>query len=168
MKLNLACGGSRWDGFDNSDIEGGDRYVDLDKPLPYPDNSAELVLLSHALFMGTPDGKALHQDMAAIMREICRVLERGGWLRIDDNPSRCYWDANPVSQAEANEEAYRGYPDDLRITREHLIATLRAAGFSQAWNVPQDATLIEADEATTRAILGNRMGHVSFTVEALK
>jgi len=171
LRLNFACGGSRWDGFENSDTnrEPGTVYVDLaSPPYPYPDGSASLILLSHALFMA-PGGEPLHPDLSPIMREFHRILEPGGWLRVDDNPLRCYDDAETVDPGEVAGESQRGYPDHLRITRAHLRAVLADAGFSEIHEVATGDTMIPGlDAAEAEAVLGNHMGHISFTVEACK
>lgn len=84
MKLNLGCGGNILAGWENHDSD-----VDITKPLPYPDNSAEFILAEHVVEHTTgPEG-------FRFMREAHRVLEPGGTLRICvpelarlDNPKR--------------------------------------------------------------------------------
>jgi predicted SAM-dependent methyltransferase len=169
LRLNLACGGSRWPGFVNSDINGepGVDHVDLEEfPYPYEDGSADVIMLSHALFM-TLHGKPCHPDLAPIFEECHRILAKGGWLRIDDKPLRCFQDGEHVDPGEVNEEASRGYPDSLRITRDDLKAVLKKAGFRRIHDVTSD-THIPAEGEIREAILANRLGHHSFTVEAQK
>ena len=166
LRLNFACGGSQWPGWDNSDIHGdpGTTVVDMDViPYPYENGSASIIMVSHALFsrhMNPP-------NMPAIFGEWFRILEPGGWLRIDDNPIRCWQDGEHVDEGERGNEADRGYPDDKKITREHLRGLLRAAGF-RVEDVPQGETRIPCDEETKAAVLGNCQGHYSFTVECHK
>ena len=171
MKLNFACGGSRWPGFINSDINGepGVEHGDLNEfPYPYEDDSAEIVMISHGLFH-TRNGDPVIADHAAVMREFHRILAPGGWLRIDDNPLRCYLDGEDVDAGEVDAELARGYPHHLRMSRQDLRdIILRDAGFARFHYVPTDMTYIPGDHETLDAIIGNRMGHVSFTVEAQK
>ncbi len=174
LRLNFACGGSRWDGFDNSDTNGepGTTYVDLTQPpYPYPDASAELILISHALFMGN-HGVPLHPDLRPIMAEFFRILQPGGWLRIDDNPIRCPWPLDELDPAQVAEEAQRGFLDEWKLSRRDLMAILSRAGFNEIFNRGPGSegsswvalTFPDAEAA----ICSNQMGHYSFTIEAQK
>ena len=158
MKLNFACGPTRWPGFDNSDIHGepGTSYVDLeDRPLPYPDGSAEIVMHSHGLLM-------THPDLSGLFSEWHRILMPGGWLRLDDNPYRFY------DHGTENIVEGAGFPADQRISRRALKAMLITAGFGPCYDIDPGRTKIPADPATVEAILGNHNGHESFAVEAQK
>ncbi len=168
LRLNFACGGSRWDGFDNSDTnrEPGTTFVDLTKPpYPYEDESAELILISHGLFMGN-HGVPLHPDLRPIMAEFFRILRPGGWLRIDDNPIRCYNLEEALDPGEVAAEAERGYLDAWKIPRTKLIAVLMDCGFAPIHAWPGEVAAAFPDAA--EAIEGNQMGHYSFTIEAQK
>lgn len=71
MKLNLGCGSNRLDGWKNYDAD-----LDFTKRLPFGDNTAEFILIEHALE---------HTDMRQaflFMEEARRVLKPGGTLRI--------------------------------------------------------------------------------------
>jgi predicted SAM-dependent methyltransferase len=169
-RLNFACGYAIWPGFDNSDISGepGSTYLDLeDFPYRYEDDSAEIIMMSHALFVGE-EGVPAHPDFAPIMAECYRILEPGGWLRIDDNPFRCYVDGVVYPPDEAAREHMARFPSQLKIPRETLREILRDAGFKRVEDVPQGMTLIPGDAELHQAIIGNRLTHVSFTIEAQK
>ncbi len=168
LRLNFACGGSRWDGFDNSDTnrEPGTTYVDLTQPpYPYPDESAELILISHGLFMGN-HGVPLHPDLRPIMAEFFRILAPGGWLRIDDNPWRCY-DGSELDPGQVAAELERGYKEEWRLPRGVLCGMLTEAGFASVSDVDPDETLMPFPDVR-ESILRNQMGHYSFTIEAQK
>jgi predicted SAM-dependent methyltransferase len=71
MKLNLGCGGNRLEGFENHDAD-----VDISKPLPWPDNSVDFILIEHCWE---------HIDSHAALRcldECYRILKPGGVLRL--------------------------------------------------------------------------------------
>jgi predicted SAM-dependent methyltransferase len=167
LRLNFACGPTRWPGFDNTDIVGdGIRHVDLEAPpYPYETGSADLILLSHALFM-TKDGTStpVHPFVRPIVEEFYRILRPAGWLRIDDNPWRCYTDRDMIDEYEMQV----AYPLSLRLRRSLLIDLLYDVGFERVEELPTAETLIDADADTRQAILGNHAGHRSFTIEAQK
>ncbi len=170
LRLNFACGGSRWDGFDNSDTncEPGTTYLNLsERPYPYQNESAELILISHALFMGD-QGKHQHPDLRPIMGEFHRILEPGGWLRIDDNPFRCPAAGETLDERQASEEASRGYRDEWKLPRLELIQILSDCGFSLISSQSENSMMADAFPDAVEAILGNQMGHYSFTIEAQK
>ncbi len=167
LRLNFACGGSRWDGFDNSDTNGepGTTFVDLTKPpYPYPDESAELILISHALFMGN-HGVPNLPELAPIFAEFHRILHPGGWLRIDDNPWRCYDPDHDLDPGQVAAELERGYREEWRLPRGVLCGMLTEAGFNTVAEVDPAETHIPIDDP---AILANKQGHYSFTIEAQK
>jgi predicted SAM-dependent methyltransferase len=169
-RLNFACGDTIWSGFDNSDIAGevGSTYLDLeDFPYRYEDDSAEVIMMSHALFVGDK-GVPAHPDFAPIMAECYRILQTGGWLRIDDNPFRCYLDGDVYPDDELAREQTAQFPPQLKIPRETLRELLRDAGFKRVEDVPQGMTLIPGDAELHQAIIGNCLTHVSFTIEAQK
>lgn len=170
LRLNFACGGSCWDGFDNSDTNGqpGTTFVDLSKPpYPYDANSAELILISHALFMGN-HGVPMHPDLQPIMAEFHRILQPGGWLRIDDNPFRCFDPLESLDPGQAAEEAQRGYDQRWLLPREKLIALLHEVGFTRVEPSPVSSLAALAFPDAAAAIVSNQMGHYSFTIEAQK
>lgn len=168
LKLNFACGETIWPGFDNSDVHGrdGTSIVDLEQPpYPYEEKTAGLILISHGLWM-TKDGHApLHPDPRKILAEFFRILEPGGWLRIDDNPWRCY--VNQFAPPSDLEERAQ-FPEEQRMSRFDLLTMLHGIGFRQIFEIDPQSTLVDADTETRAAIVGNQSGHLSFTVEARK
>jgi predicted SAM-dependent methyltransferase len=173
LRLNFACGGSRWDGFDNSDNnrEPGTTFVDLKQtPYPYDDGSAELILISHGLFMGE-HGVPMHPDLRPIMAEFHRILQWGGWLRIDDNPIRCFSPGEYIDERQAYEESQRGFLHEWKLPRARLIEILLVCGFSVVTNLGISGTSVCADlfpDRIAEGIVANQMGHYSFAIEAQK
>ncbi len=170
LRLNFACGGTRWDGFDNSDTnrEEGTTFVDLAvPPYPYEDESAELILISHGLFMGNY-GVPLHPDLRPIMSEFYRILAPGGWLRIDDNPVRCFDLTEKLEPDEVSAEKDRGYKDEWKLPRSNLLKILKDCGFTKVVNNQAASLVMEAFPDASAAIAGNQNSHYSFRVEAQK
>ncbi len=174
LRLNFACGGSRWDGFVNSDTnrEPGTEFVDLAKPpYPYEDGSAELIMISHALFMGN-HGVPMHPDLKPIMAEFHRILKPGGWLRIDDNPIRCPLEGELLDSDQELAEAERGYNEEWKLPRKTLLTMLKRLGFKKVTNRGPESSepslTIAAFPDAEAALSGNQMGHYSFTIEAQK
>ncbi len=103
LRLDLGCGAGKakgFVGFDRFPLPGVDIVGDLDKPLPFDTNSADLVYASHSLehvpnIMGT-------------MAEIYRVLRHGGQLCIVAPYSEQKLNiANPYHVAAFNEHTPR-------------------------------------------------------------
>jgi len=82
VKLNLGCGPTKLEGWINADkapLFKPDQLVDLERfPWPWPDSSAEEVLLNHVLeHLGqTPDG------FIGVMKELWRVCAPDARARI--------------------------------------------------------------------------------------
>jgi len=77
MKLNAGCGGTILDGWRNMDIMfTGEDHIDITKPLPFTDNSAEFVVCCHCVEHTLP-AQAL-----AFFKECFRILIPGGVMRI--------------------------------------------------------------------------------------
>jgi len=76
LKLNLGCGDVILPNFINADISGkeGTVKIDLNKPLPFKDNSARYVLTSHVL-------EHLNNPLE-VMLEIYRVCKPGAIVDI--------------------------------------------------------------------------------------
>ncbi|NBW20993.1 MAG: methyltransferase domain-containing protein [Caulobacteraceae bacterium] len=70
-KLNLGCGGNILQGWENHDID-----IDITKPLPYEDNTIDLIFAEHVVE---------HTDSPTALRffdECFRILKKGGVARI--------------------------------------------------------------------------------------
>lgn len=82
MRLNLGCGFKKLEGWINVDATPlcrPDQVVDLERtPWPWPDDSAETVLLSHVLEHLGP----LPRDFLAIMRELWRICRPGAVVTV--------------------------------------------------------------------------------------
>jgi len=70
IKINLCCGDDKKKGWLNFDNE-----IDIEKPLPFKNNYADIIMLSHAL-------EHIPKPYETI-RECKRVLKNGGQLRIE-------------------------------------------------------------------------------------
>lgn len=78
-KLHIGCGYCLLSGWLNTDIAPSSdevMYMDVTKPLPFPDNTFEYVYAEHVLEHITFDA------LASALHEIFRVLKRDGVLRI--------------------------------------------------------------------------------------
>ncbi len=168
-RLNFACGGQLWPGFENSDIVGGDVYCDLeDHPYPYGDDTAELVMISHGLQFCVEGGQPAHPDLEPMMWEFHRILRPGGWLRIDDNPLRITRIGETLPDSEVQAENGRGFPVELRIDRDELIEMLMQIGFEVVVEIDPNTTQIPCEDETRHAITHNHENHYSFALEAQK
>jgi hypothetical protein len=82
MRLNLGCGNRKLEGWVNVDREAAckpDRVADLEKlPWPWPDDSAEEVMLSHVLEHLGADPKVY----LGIVKELYRVCRDGAKITI--------------------------------------------------------------------------------------
>ena len=115
MKLNLGCGPKRlagWVNVDKSPAFQPDAVVDLERfPWPWPDSSAEEVLLNHVLeHLGqSPD------TFIGVMRELWRVCKPGAKVR--------------VNVPDPRHESFLGDPTHVRPVTLDTLAL-----FSQAFN----------------------------------
>ena len=77
MKLNLGCGDDLRPGYINCDcvqLPGVDQVVDLDRPIPFADDSVDEIILIDVL--------EHVDDILKTMEELHRVLKKGGRLII--------------------------------------------------------------------------------------
>ncbi|HVC12183.1 MAG TPA: hypothetical protein VNE59_11135 [Burkholderiales bacterium] len=83
LRLNLGCGANRMAGWVNVDREASlapDQVVDLERfPWPWPDDSADEVLLNHVLehLGATPAG------FIGVMKELWRVCRGGARIQVN-------------------------------------------------------------------------------------
>lgn len=76
--LNLGCGSRKIEGWINCDAFAEcepDRIVDLNKPLPWPDNSVDQIIMLHVL--------EHVQEWWQCFTECARILKPGGMLQIN-------------------------------------------------------------------------------------
>jgi SAM-dependent methyltransferase len=71
MKLNLGCGENKLKGWNNHDSD-----VDIRKPLPFPTDSIEAILIEHCVEHIT------YYEAVEFLLEAKRVLKPGGVLRV--------------------------------------------------------------------------------------
>jgi len=77
MKLHLGCGHNKKKGYLNCDISSDvnpDKVVDLEKKLPFKDNSVDEILAEHVL--------EHVNNFVPLMHEFCRVCKKGAMIRI--------------------------------------------------------------------------------------
>jgi predicted SAM-dependent methyltransferase len=88
LKINLGCGMQVLDGWQNLDprisLTLGITYWKWNDPLPFLDNSAELVMVQHST------NHCKYEDFDANMTEIMRVLVPGGKIILKDADDRYY------------------------------------------------------------------------------
>jgi len=119
LKLNLGCGGNILQGFENHDAD-----VDITKPLPWKNDSADFILLEHCLEHVTgPQG-------FGFMREAYRVLKKGGVLRI------CVPELSRVSR-EKKVDLIINHGHLMVYCAENLTQMLYAAGFNDIIGTPR-------------------------------
>ena len=113
LKLDLGCGENKEPGFvgiDKQDLPGVDKVWDLEKGIPYPDDSAAVVRARHAL--------EHLSDPIKIMTEIWRVLKDGGLLYFEIPSTKGEGaHADPTHKSFWNKLSFAFYTDDkLRET----------------------------------------------------
>jgi SAM-dependent methyltransferase len=77
MKLNLGCGFRKLKGYINCDVSTivkPDRIVDLEKKLPFKNDSVDEIILDHVL-------EHIH-NFVPLMHELWRICEKGAVIRI--------------------------------------------------------------------------------------
>ena len=120
MKLQLGSGTVFLDGFENTDIPA----VDITKPLPYADESADIIVASHVLEL------IILRDVAFAMREIRRVLKKDGWVRLHFGSERFGIDGEYLAHAIASlgGGGWRPCVVDKEMTRTGDESVLKAMG----------------------------------------
>ena len=77
MKLNLGCGNDYLKGYINCDISkdvGPDKIVDLEKKLPFKDNSVDEIVANHVL--------GHISNFIHLMEELHRICKKGAIIKI--------------------------------------------------------------------------------------
>jgi predicted SAM-dependent methyltransferase len=167
-KIHLGCGRVHLDGWVNVDADGASPAVDLvwdlRHPLPFPDDSCELLYSEHVLEHFTVE------DGLSLLRECRRVLRSGGVLRIampslDDILRKSVgadwrdqdWLSWPEyraiqTRAEMLNVAFRWWGHQWLYDREELRRRLAEAGFSHADDCARGQSAIaDLRERETRA-----------------
>lgn len=151
--INLAAGDRHLPLFDGSDLAPEHpslSVIDVLQPLPYPDGSVEIAMMSHGL-------TNLLSHWQTVFQNVHRVLRPGGWFRIDDSPTR--WFAK---------EEWREADCEFCKPRETLVAALFAAGFFEIHLIPSSVTVMPIDGELLAQVLANKSWHESFTIEVKK
>ena len=144
-KIHLGCGGNVLDGWANLDMDGPRGVVrfDLNRPLPFPSGSAELVYSEHFV-------EHVRKDQAtALLAECGRVLRPGGVLRVSTPDlavlveeyragrvgewSDMQW--NPASPCDLINEGMRLWGHLYVWDEAELTAALRRSGFTSVRRV---------------------------------
>ncbi|MDP3986632.1 MAG: methyltransferase domain-containing protein [Nanoarchaeota archaeon] len=77
MKLNLGCGVTKFEGYVNCDISpevNPDKVVDLERKLPFKDNSVDEIVSNHVF--------AQINNFIPLMHELHRICKKGAVLKI--------------------------------------------------------------------------------------
>jgi predicted SAM-dependent methyltransferase len=150
--LHFGAGPKRIEGWLNSDLIAGDVYLDLGRPLPFPDGGLAYMFGEHVF------GCLSEPQAMAMLSEAHRVLRPGGVLRLTtpdlEKLIALYRDENPVVrrddyirylEEETGKPARRRAQmlnDLLRLwsirytyDEEDLVAKLREAGFVEVQRV---------------------------------
>lgn len=151
-RLHIGAGPKRLDGWLNTDLIAGDVYLDLGRPLPFPDVTLAYVFGEHVI------GSLSETGGVALLREIHRVLRPGGVLRLT-TPDLAklialYRDENAVvgrdeyirflggqtgkqvrRPAQMLNDLMRLWGIRFTYDEEDLVAKLRDAGFAEVQRV---------------------------------
>lgn len=139
MNLHLGCGEVYIQGWINIDLHNAKADVKADcKAIPYPDNSADMVLASHLLE---------HFDFKeafVVLAEWKRVLKPGGMLIIEvpDLLEHCKIVVNSPSDCSTAMPGIYGFPwlpghaHKYGYTPDQLMWTLQTAGFREVMHMP--------------------------------
>lgn len=172
MKLHLGSGTVRHEGWHNVDLDApeADQHLDLRKPLPFDDGSAEFIVNEHFIEHVTRD------QAVAILRECHRVLAPGGVLRLSTPDLRFLMEQylagdihewaglwEPSTPCCMVNDGMRLWGHEFLYDQDELTLALHEAGFSEihfvAWRESQLPELVG---------LENRPYHRELIVEAVR
>ena len=140
MKLHLGCGANYIPGWLNIDLDSptADRHADLRRPLPFSDDTVDLIFNEHFVEHITRD------EGAAFFKECRRVLQHGGVLRVSTPDLRWlvgqyisgrldeWTDVGwmPDTPCRLMNEGMRLWGHQFLYDKQELKAALHLAGFS--------------------------------------
>jgi len=158
--LHLGCGKIHLDGWLNIDLDSegaADIQLDITWPLPFDDNSCQLIFTEHML-----EHLSVEQGVA-LLKECFRALQKGGVLRVampsldrliqkshDGSWRDAEWLSWPEfkhvnTRAEMMNMAFREWGHQWLYDREELYRRLKEAGFEAIddceWGVSKHANL---------------------------
>ena len=151
-RLHIGAGSTRLDGWLNSDLIGGDVYLDLARPLPFRDGALAFVYGEHVISCLT-ESRAV-----ALLQEAHRVLRPGGILRLTTPDLakliELYRDENAVvsrddytrwlsegtgkpvgGPAQLLNDLFRLWGVHYTYDEDDLVAKLREVGFAEVQRV---------------------------------
>jgi predicted SAM-dependent methyltransferase len=174
--LHIGCGEINAPGFINIDARPYPHVHIVAKNLyrltMIPDEAADLVYMCHVL------EHVSHRAVMETLREMCRVLKRGGVLRISvpdlDHMIALYrTSGNEVAAIEQPLMGGQDYPFNFHhavFNRAHLQRLLLASGFDlvRAWD-PHHCEFHDFDDWASRSVTWNGKEYpISLNVEAVK
>lgn len=137
LKIQFCSGGSRIPGWLNTDLEFGEQQVDITKPLPFADNSADACRIEHG---------AEHISTHECLRffdEVYRILKPGGTFRLSipvlDMCLRVFdgKGTRPMSRVHARDLIF-GHGHQCAFSSELAYIFLYLAGFNEIQRVERD------------------------------
>jgi predicted SAM-dependent methyltransferase len=114
MKINVGCGTNRLEGWVNTDAE-----VDITKPLPWPNEVADMILAEHVV-----EHVNSHEALRFFM-EARRVLKPQGILRV------CVPALDDIIDREHARDLVFGHGHQMIFSKDVLFQMLWAAGFNE-------------------------------------
>ena len=153
LKLHFGCGSRimpEWVNIDGWSVPGLDIVADIRQPLPLGDKSCRLIFTEHVFEHIDTDFRL------RVLRELLRVLQPGGTLRIVVPDCEKFADAYarrdmawfqtglgwPVAGAEGLNKIFKMHTHRVIDDWETLSATLREAGFSDVQRSSLNASQI--------------------------
>lgn len=150
MKLHLGCGRNAMRGWVNVDLDSpvADLHADLRRPLPFANDTFDLIFCEHFIEHITRD------EAIRFLGECRRVLHRPGTLRLSTPDLRWLcaqyisghldeWvdvDWTPRTPCQLLNEGMRAWGHQFLYDRDELIDLLRQSGFDEIRDAPHRAS----------------------------